>query len=200
MPVFFQERDYNLYKSILAETCEAEGVDIWAYCLMPNHVHLIAVPRSIDALARTFREAHRRYTSYINKREGWSGHLWQDRFASFVMDEPYTLMAARYIERNPVAANLIDRAEAYPWSSAAAHLSGCDDGLVNVGPLLAMVPDWLGFINAGEKPQAETMLQKHLQSGLPLGSENFIAEVELKTGQTLQRRPRGRPVNRDGVE
>src|SRR5439155_17620732 len=108
-------------------------------CLMPNPVHLIAVPLTSDGLQRAIGEAHRRYTLEINVPRGWRGHLWQGRFSSFVMDDRYTLAAARYVELNPVRAQLVSRAEEYPWSSAQAHLLGRDDGLVCATPLLARV-------------------------------------------------------------
>jgi len=94
---------------------------------MPNHVHLIAVPTSEDALQRAIGEAHRRYTRRVNFREGRRGPLWQGRFASCPLDEPHTLAAARYIEQNPVRAGLAATPWDYPWSSAAAHVAGKDD-------------------------------------------------------------------------
>ena len=87
---FFGEEDYQHYLELISRFCRAEHVAIWAYCLMPNHVHLIVVPRSSESLRRAIREAHRRYTRSINFREGWRGHLWQGRFASFVMDEDHS--------------------------------------------------------------------------------------------------------------
>ena len=92
---FFSDEDYWAYVELMAEWCGEEGVEIWGYCLMPNHAHLIAVPKSEHALRRAIGEAHRRYTRRINFREGWRGHLWQGRFASFVMEEPHLLAAAR---------------------------------------------------------------------------------------------------------
>ena len=109
---------------------------------MPNHVHLIVVPQSAESLRRAIGEAHRRYTWWINFREGWRGHPWQGRFASFVMDEDHLLTAARYVELNPVCAGLVQAPSRYRWSSAAAHLKGRDDALVQVAPLLQMVPNW----------------------------------------------------------
>jgi putative transposase len=105
---FFGDEDYAAYVDLLTEWCGNCGVEVWAYCLMPNHVHLIAVPSSEDGLARAVGEAHRRYTRMINFREGWRGYLWQGRFASFPMDASYLPAAA----------------ESYPWSSAAAHVAG----------------------------------------------------------------------------
>src|SRR3972149_902391 len=118
----------------MGQWCKERGVAVWAYCLMPNHVHLIAVPKSEDGPRRAIGEAHRRYTRRVNFREQWRGHLWQGRFASFVMDEPYLLAAARYVELNPVRAQLVAHGGDWPWSSARAHLSGRDDRVVKVAP------------------------------------------------------------------
>ena len=106
LPTFFCDDDYHEYLALMAERCDECDVAVWAYCLLPNHVHLIAVPAEADSLRRAVGEAHRRYTRYVNFREGWRGHLWQGRFASFVMDERYLLAAARYVEMNPVRAGL----------------------------------------------------------------------------------------------
>ncbi len=111
-PTFFRHDDYEAYLELMADRCREEGVAIWAYCLMPNHVHLIAVPETEEALARAVGEAHRRYTRRINFRENWRGYLWQGRFASFVMDEPCLLAAARYVELNPLRASLVADAAA----------------------------------------------------------------------------------------
>lgn len=173
MPVFFQESDYSLYLSLLAEHADDEGVVFWAYCLMPNHVHFVAVPEETDSFARTFREAHRRYTRLINKREGWSGHLWQDRYRSFPMDEAYTLVAARYIENNPVEAGLCANAEDYRWSSAKAHLGlQPNDPLVRRGTLDELVPDWKGFLHAPyDFARDERTILEHLRSGRALNCQ-----------------------------
>jgi putative transposase len=119
---FFGEEDYQHYLELISQFCRADHVAIRAYCLMPNHVHLIVVPQSAESLRRAISEAHRRYTRRINVREGWRGHLWQGRFASFVMGEDHLLTAARYVEVNPVRAGLVQAPSRYRWSSAAAHL------------------------------------------------------------------------------
>ncbi|MCF6322623.1 MAG: transposase, partial [Rhizobiaceae bacterium] len=98
---------------------------------MPNHVHLVLVPHDEDGLRRALGEAHRRYTNHINSRENWRGHLWQERFHSYPMDETHLLEAVRYIELNPVRAGLAKHARDWRWSSARAHLDGSDDGLVS---------------------------------------------------------------------
>lgn len=135
---FFCTEDYQAYIALMREWCRACAVEVWAYCLMPNHVHVIAVPDSGDGLRRAIGEAHRRYTRRVNFREGWRGHLWQGRFASCPMEEPYLLAAARYIEQNPVRAGLAARPGEYPSSSARAHVAGRDGSLVTVAPLLTV--------------------------------------------------------------
>ncbi|MCH8998468.1 MAG: transposase [Proteobacteria bacterium] len=192
---FFCEADYRAYLALMAQWCGRCGVEIWAYCLMPNHVHLIATPETADGLRRAIGEAHRRYTRRINRREDWTGYLWQGRFASFPLDEAHVLTAARYIELNPVRARLTKRARDYPWSSAAAHLAGRDDRVVKTAPLLALVDDWAAVLAGGlEEPAAET-LRRHERTGWPLGGEEFLATLETALNRTL--RP-GKPGPKGG--
>lgn len=188
---FFCDADYQAYLDLMAEWCGRCGVEIWAYCLMPNHVHLIATPETAQGLPRAIGEAHRRYTRYVNRREEWHGYLWQGRFASFPMDEPHLLMAARYIERNPLRARLAGWAADYPWSSARAHLAGRDDRLVKVAPLLALVDDWAGFLGAGADDAAAETLRRHARSGRPLGGAAFVTELEARLGRALRPQKRG---------
>ena len=165
-------------------------MEIWAYCLMPNHVHLIAVPESEESLAGGIGEAHRRYTRMINFRENWRGYLWQGRFASFPMDERHLFAAARYVELNPVRAGLAAQAWDYRWSSAVAHLSGEDDLLVKTRPLLEMVDDWREFLAEPLTEREMALLRRHQRTGRPLGDENFLGRVERALERVL--RP-GRP-------
>ena len=188
---FFCDEDYALYIKLMAEWCTRWRVEVWAYCLMPNHVHLIAVPESGDNLCRAIGEAHRRYTRHINFREGWRGHLWQGRFGSFPMDEKYLLTAARYIELNPVKARLAISPEEYPWSSAAAHLAGSDDILVKTSPLLRMVQNWRKFLSEGIETMEAAAIERHERNGRPLGSAGFVADMEAKLGRTLSRKKPG---------
>jgi putative transposase len=188
---FFNEGDYAAYLELMGDWCREKGVEIWGYCLMPNHVHLIAVPSSEDGLRWAIGSAHERYTRRINFREKWRGYLWQGRFASFVMDEPYLLAAARYVELNPVRARLVPTAEAWPWSSAQAHLSGRDDGLVKVTPLLAMIADWSAFLNSAVPEEELRDLRRHGRTGRPLGDETFLGRLEEKVGRVLRPQKRG---------
>jgi putative transposase len=138
----------RLYRRLIATAARRDGAEIWAYCLMPNHVHLIVTPAGGDGLRATFAEAYRRYTGTINARFRWTGYLIQGRFGAVVMDEPHLPAAARYIVPNPVVAGLVNRAEDWPWSSARAHLAGEDDELARVTPLRALVPDFAALLAA----------------------------------------------------
>jgi len=142
--------------------------------------------------------AHERYTRRINFREKWRGYLWQGRFASFVMDEPYLLAAARYVELNPVRAGLVANPADWPWSSARAHLSGRDDGLVKVAPLLAMIGDWNAFLNSAMPGEELKDLRRHSRTGRPLGSETFLERLEAIVGRILKPQKRGpKPKQRE---
>ena len=189
---FFCDEDYEAYLELMAEWCGEHGVEIWAYCLMPNHVHLIAVPQSDDTLARAIGEAHRRYTRRINFREKWRGYLWQGRFASFVMDEPHLLAAARYVELNPVRANLVKDAAEWPWSSARAHLAGRDDHLVKVEPMLSIVHDWRALLNSAVDESKLQALRTRNRTGRPLGDAPFVERLEKLVGRTLRPKKPGR--------
>jgi putative transposase len=189
--VFFSDDDYATYRALLAEGCEAAGVAVWAYCLMPNHVHLILVPSDADGLRAALSEAHRRYTRHVNFREGWRGYLWQGRFASFPMDEPYLLACARYVELNPVRARLARRPRDWRWSSARAHLEGRDDDLVMARPLLALAPDWAEFLRGGLSAEEHAAIRAGERTGRPLGSPRFTARLEKRLDRTLARRKPG---------
>jgi putative transposase len=123
----------------------------------------------------------------INLRRGWRGNLWQERFQSFVMDEPHLLAAARDVERNPVRAGLCPTVDAWPWSSARAHLQGEDDELVRVHPMLALIPNWAGYLADQDADNLAGQFHRHARTGRPLGSGAFVADVETRLGRVLSR-------------
>ncbi len=188
---FFNDEDYAAYLDLLAEQLARASVALWAYCLMPNHVHLILVPETEDGLAVALGEAHRRYTRRINSREGWRGFLWQGRFGSFPLEGDHLLAAARYVELNPVRAKLARGPEDWPWSSARAHLAGRDGGALSVRPLLDRVGDWRAFLDGGLGAEALDALRRHERTGRPLGSTAFVERLEGMLGRPLKRRKPG---------
>jgi putative transposase len=181
---FFSDDDYRFYIDLMSQFTRASGTEVWAYCLMPNHVHLVMVPSEEDGLRAALGEAHRRYTRHVNARQGWRGHLWQERFHSFVMDERHLLATVKYVERNPVVAGLCRHPADWHWSSAKAHLTGRDDGLVKVSPMLDRITNWTDYLSAGHHDET-AIIQQHTRTGRPLGSTNFIENLEALTGKTL---------------
>lgn len=113
-PIFFEDDDQEIYRDLLAEQAQKARVEVWAYCLMPNHIHLIVVPRTDEGFARAVGEAHRRHTNFVNARGRWSGHLFQSRFASVVMDDAHLVTGVRYVSLNPVRAGLVASAADWP--------------------------------------------------------------------------------------
>ena len=194
---FFRESDYRAYLDLLVEWCGKHEVRIWAYCLMPNHVHLIVVPPTGEAMCPAIGEAHRRYTRMVNFREGWRGHLWQGRFASFPMDGSHLLAAARYVERNPVKAGLVSSAASWPWSSAAAHVSGKPDGIAETAWLTERIAGWVctwaEHLRKRDERDFAAQMRLHEATGRPLGGEGFVAKLESLLGRVLLPGRPGRP-------
>jgi len=195
---FFCESDFRAYLKLIADWCSRHRVDIWAYCLMPNHVHLIAVPESKESLRCAIGEAHRRYTLMVNTRQGWQGCLWQGRFFSFPMDDSYLFRAIRYIELNPVRAGMVENPEDYPWSSARTHILRTADPVVTNHSLSAAIADWHAFLAEGIDDDGLRQMRLHQKTGRPMGSETFIDSVERESGRTLRPLKRG-PKRKAGV-
>jgi hypothetical protein len=140
---------------------------------MPNHVHLIVVPFDERGLGLAIGEAHRRYTNFVNARGRWSGHLFQSRFASVAMDEAHLIAAARYVVMNPVRARLVAHPRDWPWSSARAHLTGENDGLVATRPLLERIGDFASLLAPDEDPLATGALRAAETTGRPAREQGF---------------------------
>jgi putative transposase len=203
MPVFFSDDDRREYLRLVAGAAAASGTRCLAWCLMDNHVHLILVPPDPDGLRATLGEAHRRYTSRVNLREGWRGHLFQGRFASYPMDKAHAMAAVRYVENNPVAAGSVMRAEQWRWSSARSHIAGervADDPLTDIEALADAAPDWRSMLQRGleagalseeGKPLADA-IEARLRTGRPLAADAWIERQEQALGRRLRPRKRGR--------
>ena len=196
---FFRNSDYYDYLELLKAWSGKSGLSIWGYCLMPNHVHLIVVPKTKESLAAGIGQVHRRYTRMINFREKWRGYLWQGRFASFPMDRYYLLAATKYILMNPVRAKLVKRPEDWRFSSLGAHLTG-ESGIIAVDGLGKYVKDWKEFL--AESPEKSEMeaIRMHTKTGRPLGSESFIQRLENITGRIIRKLKPGPPGKKGVVE
>jgi putative transposase len=185
--VFFRDEDQRYYLRLLKKYGDEAGLVYWVYCLMPNHVHLIAVPKFADSLADVMSAVNQKYAMTINLRQDWRGSLWQGRFYSCPLDDPHLIAAARYVERNPVRAGMAEKAEDYPWSSARAHVQKTPDGLIVESPFTEEIGGWADFINQEEADETVKRLRKHLVTGRPLGDDGFIERLERMTGRMLRK-------------
>ena len=196
MPVFFSDDDRHLYLKLLHDAASASGTRCLAWCLMDNHVHLILVPSTADGLRAMLGEAHRRYTRHVNFREGWSGHLFQGRFASYPMDNTHLMVALRYVENNPVAAGLVSNASDWQWSSARSHLAGKlakGDQLTDIAEMGRHVRNWRAMLRhgleAGEMgavgEEFAEAIEARLRTGRPLADPHQITAWEGELDRPL---------------
>ena len=193
--VFFSDADYARYLRLLTASCAATRVACLAYCLMPNHVHLILVPATEDGLRRCLCVVHRAYAGALNRRRATSGHFWQGRYGSVAMDEAHLYEALRYVLLNPVRARLVDTAAAWRWSSARAYLTGARDGLTNPWRLLGLIPDMSAYLAARSDAVRVERLRVAETIGRPAADADFLRRLEAATGRRLRPRPPG-PIAR----
>ncbi len=193
MDIFADDQDRLTYLQFMAEEAERSGVTFLSWCLMTNHVHLIAIPEKENSLARVIGEAHRRYTRMKNFKEKVRGYLFQGRFGSCVLDQTHLLAAGRYVERNPVAANIVESPLDYQWSSARYNSATIDyDPLIKERILPTMVDNWLRFLATTNEEQ-DHKIRKRTKTGRPLGGEEFVLHLETLTDRALKMKAPGRP-------
>lgn len=200
--VLDSDADRRVYLTLLRECVELHALQLLGYCLMSNHVHLIIVPQTGEAMAVALKQAHGRYASYWNVRHGSCGHVWQGRYYSCPLDQRHVWTALRYAELNPVRAGLVARAEEWPWSSAAAHC-----GTAEPSPILSMdrwrprwdFSSWTRFIAEAEAPLEIAAIRRCTHTGRPLGGEKFIENLEQMTQRHLRAKKAGRHPHRERV-
>ena len=200
--VFFGDHDRRSYLDSLKEICGQFEVQVLAYCLMSNHVHLIVVPPTEKAFEHVFRRLSTRHAQRINRLRQLSGHVWQGRYFSSPLDEAYLWNALRYVERNPVRAGIVARADHYPWSSAPAHCGRRTDELLTTEPdwleFVGQVGDWAAWLSEEDSPAILEVLRTNSRRNQPCGSDSFVAELERRAGVPLRERPRGGSRKRSG--
>jgi putative transposase len=192
--VFVAPGDPEAYVSLFHAYSRRNGLRTFAYCLMPNHVHLVVVPDNTDALHRTLRAVHGQFAQRFNRMRGITGHLWQGRFHSSPLDARHFVHAIRYVEQNPVRAGLVAQAEQYPWSSAAAHCGLRNDVLLEPAggsSLLAGIVCWSTWLEQGVADDVREHLRRHEARNLPCGSPKFVDGLSRTCGRDLQMRSRG---------
>ena len=191
--VFFSDEDKDYYLKLLKRYAQDHAVEVLAYCLMTNHIHLILKPSTDDGLQRVLKPLHMRYTQYINKKNDWTGHLWQGRYFSSALDEQYTYHAFRYVENNPVQAKMVKKATDYQYSSARHHCGLDVDKLItdyDIGVLPSAYEDYLG--QTVDQKSVE-VLQRNINKGLPCGSDKFVDKLGKLIGRDLSFKQIGRP-------
>ena len=194
--VFSNQEDYKIYLGWIAEYSEKNKLSILAYCLMPNHVHFIAIPEDSTSLARTFNLSHMRYSQYYNKKDDRIGHLWQGRFFSTLLSKDHLYEAIRYVENNPVKAKIVEESESWEWSSVRDHL---DIRKKNIILKIAdyrehlQIENWREYLKSKTDKNIEEEIKKNTKTGRPCGGESFIEKLEKILGRRLRALPEGRP-------
>lgn len=198
--IFYGDPDRRAYLDLLGAACARHGTRCLAWCLMDNHIHLILVPEGRDGLRAPLSSAHTAYSQRINRAHGLSGHLFQGRFASYAMDDAHLMVAARYIENNPVKAGLVARAGEWPWSSARAHIRRRPDGLTDIAALGMHVPDWQALLERGLEAADETeRIEAAMRSGRPVGGRPWLTRLGAIGRTAIDGPPRrGRPRGSGG--
>ncbi|WP_136810783.1 REP-associated tyrosine transposase [Desulfosediminicola flagellatus] len=178
---FFNSEDYSTYLEIISECTRHHNIEILCYCLMPDHVHLIAVPNQKDALSLCLHAVDSRYTKYIHLKTGTTDQVWQDRYASHLLDEEHFITCARYIEINPVKRKYVEQPEEWQWSSARAHIFKTPDTLIDTDRLLCSVKiHWQDFLAEKRADDEADMFYLHEKNGKPLGNDAFLAMIESR--------------------
>lgn len=192
--IFFDNEDKAFYLKTLKGYSKKWGFDIWAYCLMTNHVHILAVPNREESLARGIGATNLVYTQYINRKYKRSGRLWQNRFYSTIIEkEPYLWAVTRYIERNPVRAELVKKAEGYKWSSAKAHIMGFRDDILSKNWLDEKERKAYKDFMIEDDKEVDLLIRKATSTGRPLGTELFLKTLEKVLDRGLLPKKAGRP-------
>ncbi len=180
MNIFFKQTDYECYKELLYEQCVIYDLKIVSYCLMTNHIHIIAIPSTEESLSRAIGETHRLYTRKINFKQKVKGHLFQERFYSTPLDEYHFLNALKYVEQNPVKANIVRYPWEYRYSSARYRVNlTLEDKLLSNCDEIDDLKNYKEFL----QETAETkQIEEKTRTGKPCGDEEFYKKIKLATG------------------
>jgi putative transposase len=192
--LFYTDQDRRRYLDLLAEYATRQRLQIWAWCLMPDHVHLVAVPEDALSLAAALIPLQTQYSRHIHQTRKKEGVLWRGRFASCPLDARHAWEAIRFVERNPLRAGLILRPDRYPWSSAGGHAGLREDPLLAGGlKVRGKGENWAKWLRAGEDAAMVRTIRACTRTGRPAGSAAFIARLEKLTRRCLRAKKAGRP-------
>ena len=190
---YHDTEDREVHLSLFEKYYTLYSVSVFSYCLMTNHIHLVATPPDKDSLSHAMRECQSAYALYFNRKYNWCGHLWQTRYYSCVLDESHFWAAICYVERNPVRAELVKMAEDYLWSSARAHcgLEG-NSFLTSLPEIPDHIGNWSDWLAQNQEEAGLKLLRRVTRTGRPCGSDEFIIGLEANLGRILRLRKGGR--------
>lgn len=202
-PCFFSDEDYLFYLECLIEACKRYQVSCHAYVLMTNHTHLLLSPKNKEGISKVMQSLGRRYVQYINKRYMRCGTLWESRHKSSLIDaESYLLSCYRYIELNPVRANMVMHPGDYRWSSYHCNAFGTKDELVTAHETYLSIDHDKTNRETAYRNLFETTLPKQLlheisnaaNFSMPLGKSRFKQQIEETLNRSIGYARRGRPA------
>lgn len=193
--IYFENEDYDYYLRILHRESLEKGVGIGAYCLMTNHLHLLLYPREAEGLIGMMKSVSQHYSQYVNKKYHRSGKLWDNRYKLNLVDPDCKWVVARYIEKNPLRARMVFRAELYPYSSARAHLLGTKDAILTYDIMGSFGERYKAFFDeiSSEEEAAQRRLRETSQQGKPFGGQAFLEKMGQIFGVDFTIKQRGRP-------
>lgn len=192
--IFYSDEDRRKYLFWFEEARQKWKVRVLSFCLMSNHVHFIAVPESDFSLAKMIHTVHRRYAYYLNQKYGHSGHLWEGRYYSCVLDDNHLMAAIRYVERNPVRANIVRKPWDWVWSSAREHLD-LEKNIISLGDInrFFSIPRWREYIDQVESEEDLDQIRKQTMAFKAWANDDFRETVKQQYGIDLFLNERGRP-------
>ncbi|HEV3084173.1 MAG TPA: transposase [Gemmataceae bacterium] len=191
--VFHKDGDFAAFVKLIELANERLPMRVLAYCLLNNHFHLVIWPQKNGDLSRWMQGLLTSHVRRYHRHYDSSGHVWQGRFKAFpVQEDKHLLTVLRYVERNPLRANLVPRAEPWPWSSLAWRVSGERPGTLTDWPI-ACPRDWLARVNKPQSKAEEDALRRAIERGQPFGAEAWSQRIAKRLGLESTLRPRGRP-------
>jgi putative transposase len=199
-PVFFRREDYPIYLEALQQAAVSHGCAVHAYVLMTNHVHLLLTPELTEGPSRMMQAVGRAYVHYVNRHYRRTGTLWEGRFKSALINsERYLLTCSRYIELNPVRAEMVNHPGAYRWSSYRCNALGRQNGIITPHPLYEQLGSDAGMqqsvyrgLFAGHIDEADLhSIRKGTETGAVIGNRRFREEVEATIGRCVTRYSHG---------
>ncbi len=208
-PVFFENNDYHAYLNWLKTAGERYDCAIHAYVLMTNHIHILATPKDQQGISRMMQYVGRHYVPYLNDTYGTSGSIWEGRYkASLISDEQYLFACMRYIELNPVRAEMVGRPGDYPWSSYRRNAEGEHDPLITEHSLFKALGKtkrkrqeaYKALFDVDLEESQRTAIRAAWQTGTPLGNNHFKELIEKKLKTKVGQARRGRPEKRRKTE